>query len=214
MPLILEPYAERQARLPHEGRHITAQFNDDAVVVYQAYRPAIGLFAASHGYFGGPFLLSRMSWVKPNFLWMMYRSGWGRKPGQEVVLAVWIQRAAFDLMLSLAVHSKFVAPVYQIEAEWKRQMKASSVRLQWDPDRSPPGGKLERRAIQLGLRREILEKYAAEWIVRIEDVSGFVADQVGFVDDRRDEALMLPREEVYPVRDEAVARRLGLAAYP
>jgi hypothetical protein len=38
------------------------------VVVYQAYRPEIGHFAAQHGYFGGSFSLDRMSWIKPNFL--------------------------------------------------------------------------------------------------------------------------------------------------
>ena len=44
---------------------------------------------STHGYFGGDhFSLNRMSWVKPNFLWMMYRSGWGQKEGQVVVLAV------------------------------------------------------------------------------------------------------------------------------
>ena len=68
---------------PKEGRHILAQFDDDTVIVYQAYRPSIGRYAAEHGAFGGDFSYSRMSWVKPNFLWMMYRSGWGTqgRPG-------------------------------------------------------------------------------------------------------------------------------------
>jgi hypothetical protein len=47
-----------------------------AIVVYQAYRPQIGRFAAPRGSFGGShFSLGLMSWIKPNFLWMMYRSG-------------------------------------------------------------------------------------------------------------------------------------------
>ncbi|WP_422570328.1 DUF4291 family protein, partial [Erwinia billingiae] len=29
-----------------------------------------------------------MTWIKPSFLWMMYRSGWGMKdPGQKRILA-------------------------------------------------------------------------------------------------------------------------------
>jgi hypothetical protein len=77
MQLITTTYTEQRARLPRNGRHIVAQFDDAGVVVYQAYRPEIGHFAATHGYFGGEsFSLSRMSWIKPNFLWMMYRSGW------------------------------------------------------------------------------------------------------------------------------------------
>jgi hypothetical protein len=75
MDLITEPYLAQQARWPASGRHILAQFDVESVVVYQAYRPAIGHFAARHGYFGGGFSLGRMSWIKPNFLWMMYRSG-------------------------------------------------------------------------------------------------------------------------------------------
>jgi hypothetical protein len=86
--LALEAYAAQNARWPSTGRHVLAQYDDDAVVVYQAYRPSIGAFAAEHGYFGGEFSLSRMSWIKPNFLWMMYRCGWARKEGQERVLAL------------------------------------------------------------------------------------------------------------------------------
>jgi SAM-dependent methyltransferase len=52
--------------MPNSGRHILAQFDDESVVDYQAYRPAIGLFAAKNGHFGGEFGLDRMSWIKPN----------------------------------------------------------------------------------------------------------------------------------------------------
>ena len=34
--------------------HILAQFDATSIVVYQAYRPAIGHYAAEHGHFGGP----------------------------------------------------------------------------------------------------------------------------------------------------------------
>jgi Domain of unknown function (DUF4291) len=51
-----------------------AQYDNDSIVVYQAYSPAIGHFAAKHGYFGGDFKLSRMTWIKPNFLWIVMLS--------------------------------------------------------------------------------------------------------------------------------------------
>src|SRR2546421_12178069 len=120
MRLTTEPYLEPRQRWPAGGRHVLAQFDDDSVVVYQAYRPEIGRFAAEHGYFGGAFSLGRMSWVKPNFLWMMYRSGWGTKEGQEVTLAVRLRRSAFDAILGEAVPSSFVAGVYAGQEEWKR----------------------------------------------------------------------------------------------
>src|SRR5579884_2519880 len=112
MHLITEPYLTQLARWPRTGRHILAQYDDNSIIVYQAYRPTIGHFAARHGYFGGEFSLSRMSWVKTNFLWMMYRSGWGSKQGQEVVLAVRLKREGFDSLLAQAVHSTYKEVVY------------------------------------------------------------------------------------------------------
>jgi Domain of unknown function (DUF4291) len=78
-----------------------------------------------------------MSWIKPNFLWMMYRSGWGTKPGQEVVLAIWLKRTAFDAILAEAVHSTYTEAVYGSQQQWKQAGQNPSVRLQWDPDHDP-----------------------------------------------------------------------------
>jgi hypothetical protein len=210
MKLKMEPYLEQRQRWPESGRHILAQFDDESVVVYQAYRPEIGRFAAEHGYFGGAFSLDRMSWIKPNFLWMMYRSGWGTKEGQEVILAVWLRRPAFDAILKEAVHSVFVPEVYASEEEWKRAVARSSVRLQWDPDHNPAGGKVERRAIQLGLRGDMLARYAREWTIRIEDISSMVKEQRPYSRSASYHQVVVPREEVYPVEDHDVARKLGL----
>jgi Domain of unknown function (DUF4291) len=197
MHLLTEPYLIQQQYWPASGQHILAQYDDTSIVVYQAYRPAIGHFAARHGYFGGEFSFSRMSWVKTNFLWMQYRSGWGRKEGQEVTLAVRILRAAFDEMLRLAVHSTYDAGRYGSRDEWKQAVEHSQVRVQWDPDHDPSGTPLARRAVQLGLRGEILARYAREWIVEIEDISDFVAEQRQYA--QGDYArLVMPRERVYP----------------
>lgn len=198
MHLLTEPYLEQQPYWPTEGQHILAQYDDTSIVVYQAYRPPIGHFADRHGYFGGDFSLTRMSWIKPNFLWMAYRSGWGRKEGQEVTLAVRIQRTAFDEILRLAVPSTYQKQRYASEAEWKQALTQSSVRLQWDPDHDPSGKPLARRAIQLGLRGEILAHYAREWIVEIEDISDFVAEQRKHVSGDYSR-LVVPRERVYPM---------------
>ncbi|MCU0541465.1 MAG: DUF4291 domain-containing protein [Oscillatoriaceae cyanobacterium Prado104] len=209
MKLLTESYSKQVSKWPKSGRHILAQFDGDTVVVYQAYRPEIGLFAAENGYFGGEFSLNRMSWIKPNFLWMMYRSGWGTKPGQEVILAVSLKRSAFDEILASVVHSNFVSEVYGSEREWKQAVKNSDVRLQWDPDHHPSGAKLERRAIQLGLRGDVLANYAREWIVNIEDISEFVQQQHQYNTGDRAQ-LLTPIETVYPVTDREVCQRLGL----
>ncbi len=211
MKLLKEPYLNQASKWPKTGRHILAQFDENTVVVYQAYRPAIGLFAAEHGYFGGEFSLNRMSWIKPNFLWMMYRSGWGTKPGQEVILAVWLKRSAFDQILASAIHSNFVSKLYGSEKEWQQAVKSSAVRLQWDPDHHPSGAKLERRAIQLGLRDRALASYAREWIVNIEDISEFVQEQRQSKEGDRTQ-LLTPSETVYPVIYPDIFQRLELSS--
>jgi hypothetical protein len=210
MDLTAEPYMTQVARWPRSGRHILAQFDSESVVVYQAYSPAIGHFAARHGYFGGGFSLSRMSWIKPNFLWMMYRSGWGTKENQDVTLAVRLRRDAFDEILRQAVHSTFLPEVYGSEDAWKRAVAGSDVRLQWDPDHDPSGKPVERRAIQLGLRGDVLARYAKDWLLEIQDVSDFVREQRTNAAAPYD-PLVTPSEDVYPVADIQVAKRLGVS---
>lgn len=206
--LLTEPYLAQRVRWPASGRHILGQYDGESIVVYQAYRKDIGEFAIEHQYFGGAFSLQRMSWIKPNFLWMMYRAGWGTKPDQEVVLAIRLRRTAFDEILAGAVFSSFQPKLYENRDTWKRDLTSSQVRLQWDPDHAPNGDKEERRAIQLGLRGEVLRRYAREWILELIDIRDFVAAQRRHVDDL--DALIIPREEVYPVSDIETARRLGL----
>jgi hypothetical protein len=209
--LATEPYLAQAQRWPRAGRHILAQFDDESVVVYQAYRPAIGHYAAKHQRFGGEFSLVRMSWVKTNFLWMMYRSGWGTKPDQEVTLAVRIRRAGFDQLLREAVHSTFAPEIYGERSAWESAVAGSRVRLQWDPDHDPTGGKVERRAVQLGMRGPVLAAYAHEWIVEISDISAFVAAQRVHAQAPYT-SLITPREDVYPVAGADVVARLGIAA--
>jgi hypothetical protein len=214
MRLRTEPHRTQKARWPKAGRHILAHFDAGEVVVYQAYSREIGRFAAEQGFFGGAFSYDRMSWIKPNFLWMMYRSGWGTKPDQEITLAVHLRREAFDHILAEAVHSSYVAEVYGSREAWQARVGRSQVRLQWDPDHAPGGAKLERRAIQLGLRGDVLCRYGREWIVAVEDVSDFVAEQRAHVRAHDLDRLVTPAEDVYPVTSPEVVARLGLAAWP
>ena len=211
MNLKTEPYLEQTQNIwPKKGRAILAQFNDDSIVVYQAYRPSIGHFAVENQFFGGDFSLGRMTWIKPNFLWMMYRSSWGQSEGQEVVLAVRLRRNAFDEILRNAVHSSFAPGPYANQEAWKQAVKDSHIRLQWDPDHGPTGGKLERRAIQLGLRGPVIAKYARDWILEIEDISDFVAKQRQHALGGDHAQLQTPSERIYPAPDTDTAIRLQL----
>lgn len=193
-----EPYQSQVYQLPQQGKQIIAQFDEQSVVVYQAYNAAIGHFATREGYFGGDFSYKRMSWIKPNFLWMMFRSGWGTKSNQEVTLAIWLQREAFDSILSQAVHSTYEPDHYTRKSEWEHKGKTTDVRVQWDPDHTPTGGPLQRRAIQLGLRGETLRRYGREWIVKIENISDFVATQRQNATPHQYDKLIVPVERIYP----------------
>lgn len=210
---LLEPYTTQVPSWPHEGRHILAAYDKENIVVYQAYRPEIGLFAAAHQRFGGEFSFSRMSWIKPNFLWMMYRSGWGTKEGQEVTLAVTIPRSLFDEILAQTVPSSFDVHRYASIEEWRAALAASEVRLQWDPDHAPDGKPQARRAIQLGLRGTMLRRYAAEDVVKVQDFSSFAAEQRDQL--RCDPSkLRTPREQVYTPRRVDAIRAVGLDEPP
>jgi hypothetical protein len=98
--MLLEAYTSQLPRRPSLGQHILAHYDDASIIVYQAYRPEIADYAIAHQAFGGAFSFGRMSWIKPNFLWMMYRSGWGTKEGQERTLALRLRRPS--LMACLA----------------------------------------------------------------------------------------------------------------
>jgi Domain of unknown function (DUF4291) len=205
----VESYERQSKRWPCSGRHILAHFDDDTVVVYQAFRPSIAAYATEHQRFGGPeFSFSRMSWVKPNFLWMMHRSGWGTKEGQEATLAVWLRRRGFETLLTEAVHSNFVPEVYGREEDWRAALAHSSVRLQWDPDHDPHGAPLARRAVQLGLRGDTLRRYAEEWILAVEDISSFVTEQRQRLRDGN--SIDTPSERVMPIADTRLAMRIGI----
>lgn len=198
MKLKTERHLEQRIRWPQEGQHILAQYDDQSVVVYQAYRPSIAGYATRHRELGGPdFSFQRMSWIKPNFLWMMYRSGWGTKEGQEMTLALRLKRSFFNSLLAQAVASSFDGTAHASRDEWQRAVESSEVRRQWDPDHSPSGARQQRRAIQLGLRGQMLRRMARDDLLEIIDMTEFVAAQRPFAQDDN-AALMTPTEDFYP----------------
>ncbi|NVB41032.1 DUF4291 domain-containing protein [Pseudenhygromyxa sp. WMMC2535] len=210
-----EAYSELSSRWPRDGRHILASYDAETIIVYQAYAPAIGHAAAEDGKLGrGGFSFDRMSWIKPNFLWMMYRSGWGTKKSQEVTLALQLRRDFFDGLLASCVPSSYQHDIYDSKSEWQAQVKASTVRIQWDPDHHPSGAPVDRRALQLGLRGPALRQMADQATVSIRDISKFVAEQRTFVTGRRLNQLFVPDEKVYPVESAQTRERLKLSDWP
>ncbi|PWW77285.1 hypothetical protein C7212DRAFT_185360 [Tuber magnatum] len=178
-------------------RQIRAQYTDTTITLYQAYHPSIALPAvANQSLLSSPsFQLTRMTWIKPSWNWMMYRSGYAAKSAhQSHILALTMPREAFEHVLSLG-----------------RLAGEGDVRIQWDPERSVSIGRLEHRSIQIGIGRGIIEKWAGELVVGIEDVTELARRIGGLVDEGRvEEAEALrPVERVYPVPEE-LRRVLGM----
>lgn len=206
-----QPYADQAARWPTSGQHILAHYDETSIVVYQAYRPSIGLYAIEHQQLGGPdFSLSRMSWIKPNFFWMMYRSGWGTKEGQEITLGLRISIAFFETLLEQAVPSTYDASMFRSDAEWKDALAASAVRSQWDPDHAPSGASLMRRALQLGLRGTALEALAQQELLEVIDLTAFVEAQRAHAIGGNAQRLQSPTERVYVPRSLNARQRVRL----
>lgn len=195
-----------------ELRRVHAKQTEDTITVYQAYSSAIADPALRAGTFVAPFKRARMTWIKPSFLWMMYRCGWAEKPGQERVLAVEITRRGFEWALGHSCLSHHDARMYATYDEWLAAKKASPVRIQWDPERDLSLQPLERRAIQIGLSGPAVEGYADEWIRGIEDVTPLAIEVRSLVREKRREeaAALLPREEPCPLPEE-VRARIGAA---
>lgn len=181
-------------------RRIRAVYNDNSIRVYQAYNNTIANEAIENGKFGLNFKRDRMTWIKPSFLWMMYRSGWGTKDNQERILAIDIKRDAFDYLVKNAVPSTFASEKFTSVEEWKQAVKESLVRVQWDPERDVYGNPLEYRSIQIGIRGELVNKYVDEWIVKITDLTEYVGELKLMLTDKKDISEYLPQEQVYTIQ--------------
>ena len=180
-------------------KEIRAVYTENTIRVYQAYNEVIAKEAVKIGTFGPGFKLDRMTWIKPSFLWMMYRCGWGTKENQEHILAIDMRREAFDFIVQNAVVSTYNSNMDISYEEWKEQIKKSDIRCQWDPERDLYGQPLGYRSIQLGLRGEAVRKYVNEWIVDMTDITDYVKKLRMQKDAKNDISALLPKEEIYTI---------------
>lgn len=184
-------------------RAIRATYTPTTITVYQAYSSEIADPALRAQTFQPPFSRTRMTWIKPSFLWMAYRSGWATKPRQERVLAVEITRKGFEWALQ---HSCLSHCGDQDKQQWQQQLRASPVRIQWDPERDLKLRPLEYRSIQIGLGPETVQSYVDEWIVSIVDVTDTMHNIRDYLEAGDFEAARacLPEEKAYPLSEELV----------
>jgi len=151
---------------------IKALQDKETITVYQAFDENISQSAVKHQTFvSPPFRMERMTWIKPSFLWMMYRSGWATKPKQEHILSIRILKSGFDWALQNACLSNFNEAIHSSYDVWKDKLHSSPVRVQWDPERDIYFNPLDFRTIQVGLSHDAVVRYLNNWIVSITDIT-------------------------------------------
>ncbi|MFI5932494.1 DUF4291 domain-containing protein [Actinoplanes sp. NPDC051494] len=183
------------------ARQVRAVYTPETVTVYQAYPVPIALAAAKAGRFVPPFKRDRMTWLKPSFLWMMFRSQWASPDNQERVLAVEMTREGFEWALAHSVLAQYDQKFFPDREHWTAMLSQSPVRVQWEPERSIELKPLPYRALQVGLGLDAIDRYVQEWTVGITDITHEarrIGDMVRRGDQFRAEQ-MLPDERPYPL---------------
>ena len=191
-------------------REIRATFDRETITIYQAYNKAIALVAIKEQKFVLPFSFNRMTWIKPSFLWMMERSGWGKKSNQEYILAIKIKRSFWEEALSNAVLTHPEDTLYKEIGLWEKLFSEAKIYVQWDPERNLQGTKLPHRSIQVGVSRFWAEKYN-EAIVSIEDITPLVKKIYDFRKKGKTDnsQKLFPTEKKYPIPAE-IAQKIGI----
>lgn len=178
-------------------RRILAFQDDRGVYVYQAFKSSTVQAAVARGTFGAGFTLDRMTWIKPSLGWMLHRSGYATKHRQEAIARIHLSHEGFRAILEQAIPTLFDERLFDSERAWSRALEKSDVRYQWDPDRDLRGLKLERRAIQLGIRGDTVRRYVDEWTLGVQDVTP-LARAIGATVKRRNGPLpQAPHETQY-----------------
>ena len=182
------PYHNYEKGLPQEGNVILGVKQNDSIFVYQAFNDQIADFAIQNQKFGGPnYSFNRMTWIKPNFLWMMCRSGWAEKDiNQCRILLIEMTFKGFEELLFEGVSTSFNES-YGDETVWRERLNESNVRIQWDPDHDFRGEKLNRRAVQIGIKGDALKRFNDQYIRSIEDITAFVKKQKQVIDNNSTE---------------------------
>ncbi|MFI5547989.1 DUF4291 domain-containing protein [Streptomyces sp. NPDC051815] len=177
---------------------VRADHDAHTVVVYQAYPSAVADAALAAGRFVAPFSFGRMTWIKPSFLWLMHRSNWARKAGQERILGVRITREGWEDALGRATLTTAGADA----------LAGADVHVQWDPERSARGAALNHYSVQVGIGRRVIRTFAEEWTVGLTDLTPQVRKAADLVQRGRaaEARRLLPPERVYPLPAELGAR--------
>eukprot|EP00923_Selenidium_pygospionis_P030369 GHVN01053932.1.p1 GENE.GHVN01053932.1~~GHVN01053932.1.p1 ORF type:complete len:241 (+),score=33.79 GHVN01053932.1:448-1170(+) len=141
------------------------EWDEEGVYFYQAFNDDIANWALDNQVFGGPYFKpGRMTWIKPSFAWVLYRSGYGTKHNQNRILKVKLSHSAVAAILS--------------QCQCGHGGGGKLGRVQWDPardimlsaDKKVPRKMLRMRTIQIGVKGR-LSKFYVSSVLAIQDVT-------------------------------------------
>lgn len=148
----------------------------------------------------------------------MYRSSWATAKNQERILGIWLKLDAFHELLMLSEQTS-ANRVYASKEAYNKARSAKKtvpghededwsgrVNIQWDPDHTPSGGKMARRAIQIGMKK-LPWWSTGERFEGIVDMTEFVASQRRHAQEDSEDFVNLftPQEFLYIVPDADIA---------
>lgn len=183
-------------------RKIYANYDEEGVFVYQAFKPAIVKTAVELGTFGKGFGLERITWIKPSFAWILRRSEYATKHRMESIAKIKISHVSWLEILSQSICTHFEEWKGITEDEWQFALKRSDVIHQWDPERGLNGIRLARQAIQVGIRGEVIKKYVKQYILSVEDVTPLAREIGDSVKAKKEYQPIVPEERPYPLPEE------------
>lgn len=190
-------------------KEVRADFDTEGVYVYQAYKKSTGERAAAEGRFSEGFNFNRFTWIKPSLAWMMYRSDYAQKSGQECVLRIKISHDNFHYILKNAVPAIYDESLYPEKEAWQIHLRKAALRYQWDPARDLCLNKLPGSAsLQIGIGPSLSRTYVNQWTLKIMDITEEVCRLRQVKGNKRAEANPF-KEKLYDVPSE-IRKQLGM----
>lgn len=194
-------------------RLVRATYDDDGVMIYQAFKPKVVAAAVAAGTFSTGFGRQRRTWIKSSFGWILHRSGYARKHRQQAIIQVKLSHEGFLAILRQSVPSFYDHSRYDSKADWQKALKQSLVIHQWDPDYDLRGRPLDQRALQVGISGAVVDSYVDDWILSVRDVTDWARQVEAAVRGRRGQIPELPEERAYELPEDiflALACRAAL----
>jgi len=176
--------------------------------VYQAFKPSTVHTAVELGTFGKGFGFDRTSWIKPSFGWTLRRTKYATKNRMQAIARIKISHEAMIEILDQSIEAHWNESLFPKEDDWRLALSKSDVVHQWDPERDLIGKRLDRQAIQIGIRGEVIRTYVSDYIVGVEDLTA-LAQEIGKISKAKGKSFpTVPIEKEYPISDE-LFRKLG-----